>query len=240
MNNAEILSHLGRVAQAQIHPAVTFGEEKDEFLTQILEVNPNGKPEPHLVLDELVPQVGQVRAKRLGPIRCTYRLDGQPMIFATQILRVVTDPHPAVHVAIPDDVKEHQLRKHYRVEPSSQAPVEIAEITIPNVEGDPEEQAKRCVLHDLSLGGLAINTEIPRSHLDPGTRIPRIIFRLPDGKIFKVQAIIRTVRSNAARAYRHRIGLEFFMLEPHEREQLNDYVIEKQRADIRRIKRELE
>ena len=58
--------------------------------------------------------------------------------------------------------------------------------------------------------------------------------------MIKSQFILRSIRANDAGHYHLRVGGEFFMLEPRMRETLNRYIIEKQRADIRRIKRELE
>lgn len=235
----KIVEHLRTVLQAQIHITVTFPGRREEFLTQLLDIEETARGRPTLVLDELTPAHGQRSAARERTAHCTHRLITTTWTWEAIIREVRVRPHPSVAVALPSEVGPLQARRSYRVEPSVHAPVRIEEIEIPTLDGDARDAAKRCVVLDLGLGGLAINTSIPRAHLDPGTVCRRVVIRLPQGPRIEASAVIRDVKANASGLYRHRAGLEFVALDPESRETLNRYIIEKQRADIRAIKREL-
>jgi c-di-GMP-binding flagellar brake protein YcgR len=236
----KILHHLRRVIQAQIHPAVIFEEKGEEFLTQILEIRGATGRDPLVAIDELVPRGGQTQARQMRSLRCSYRLNGDPFHFQAEIREVVDSPTPSVVLGLPKEVVPQQLRHHFRVEPFTHSPVRILEIEVPEIEIAPAEQAKRCAVFDISIGGLAINTELPRSRLEPGTEIPHVVVELPGEQRLEFQAIICSVRRLRGGAHRHRIGVEYSMADDRFRETLSRYIIEKQRTDIRRLKRELE
>ena len=236
----KILHHLRRVIQAQIHPAVVFEEKGEEFLTQILGIRGATGRDPLVVIDELVPRGGQAQARQMPNLQCTYRLNGDPFQFQAEIREVVESPVPSVVHGLPKEVVPHQQRRHFRVEPFTHSPVRILEIEVPEIEISPAEQAKRCAVFDISISGLAINTDLPRSRLEPGTEIPHVVVELPGEQRLEFQAIICSVRRLRGRVHRHRIGVECSMADDRSRDTLSRYITEKQRTDIRRIKRELE
>lgn len=234
----KIVEHLQAVLQAQIRFTVTFPGRRTEFLSQIVGVESPEHGRPSLVLDELTPSEGQWHAGREKMLRCAYRLVSTAWAFDAIIRGVRGQPSPGVVIAAPTEIGPNQLRRHYRVEPSISAPVEIMSLRIPSLNDEPPAVARRCVLVDIGLGGISFNTSVPRAHLDPGTRCPNLVLMLPGGTRIECSLIIRSVRPNPVGNYRHRVGAEFFMLEPHCRESLGHYVVEKQRADIKAIKRE--
>lgn len=235
-----ILSHLKSAIQGQIRFAITFGDSPraEEFISQPLEIQDEAG-EPKLVLDELVPHHGVLMAKRRGRLRCTYRLEKQLHLFEADLIDISTEPYVSLRIALPEVIIPNQQRRFFRIEPYMHAPVQLTALILPDLDQEPADLAKRCVVFDLSLGGISFNTEIPRAQLEVGTRIPRLDFQLPRGPIITAQAIIRSVRSNSGR-FRHRIGTEFFMMDKVTRETLNRYIVNKQRTDIIKIKRELE
>lgn len=235
-----IVLHLETVIQAQIHLAAEFEEKGEEFLTQLLGFHTLEDGTQLLTLDEFVPRHGQARAAREERVRCSYRLNREPHFFWARIHSVTRAPEPTVRVELPVEVVPDQKRRHFRVEPFAHSPVEIIHLEVPGAGDDPQELARRCVLFDISLGGMAFNTDIPRSYLEPGTILPFIGIRLPNGEAFRARLVVRSVRRNPSGAYRHRVGAEFFLLEERARDLLNRYIVAKQRADIKKIKRELE
>jgi c-di-GMP-binding flagellar brake protein YcgR len=235
----QIVSHLRDLIQAQTRVAVTLGDDETEFLSQILSLAPSEGQET-AVLDELVPHVGQARAGREQSLRCLYRHDRIPYFFHAAILGLRSDPHPAVIISLPTRITFNQNRRHFRVAPYSSMPIHCRLLEIPSLGADPAATAMRCDIVDISLGGISLSLDVPRRHLEPGTVLPRISVILPSGEEILTQIIIRTIRRQES-ALRHcRVGAEFFLLDERSREILSRFIVEKQREDIRRIKRELQ
>jgi c-di-GMP-binding flagellar brake protein YcgR len=234
----EIVSHFRTLVQAQIHLTAVFEENGEEFLTQVLDVRTPRAGEATALLDELIPRHGQAIAARRTTLRCSYRLNRAPHVFASAIQQTVDAPHPGVLIALPEEVTVHQKRRHYRVVPFMNTPVVITEIRIPTLDQNERTLGRRCVVFDLSLSGLSFNTDIPRAHLSPGTLLPHLAVKLPTGESFATRAIVRTIQRLRTGNYPHRVGLEFFQLYEDAAETLNRYIVDKQRADIRKIKRE--
>ncbi len=59
-------------------------------------------------------------------------------------------------------------------------------------------------------------------------------------QILEFQAIICSVRRLRGGVHRHRMGVEYSMADDRFRDSLSRHITEKQRTDIRRLKRELE
>jgi c-di-GMP-binding flagellar brake protein YcgR len=236
----QIVEHLSALIQAQSHLGVKVGEKDQEFLSQALALEEHESGRPSLILDELVPRQGQVRAKHLKTVLCSYKMQGEPYHFKAIIRGVREEPHPMVELAMPSEVVLSQQRRSYRVAPSTSEPVKLLGLDIPEVEGNAKTQASRCVVFDISLGGIAFNTDIPRVQLEPGTQIHRMRIRLPTGNVLEAGGVIRSVRRNDTGLYRNRVGAEFLTLSESARNTLSRYITEKQRHDIRRIKREYE
>ncbi|MBN1475882.1 flagellar brake protein [Candidatus Sumerlaeota bacterium] len=235
----QIVSHLGDLIQAQTRVTVTLGQGKTEYLSQILSLTPEGD-RGTAELDELAPRGGQRRARSEKSLRCLYRHRRLPYVFRTDILEVRDDPQPAIIISLPDRIAFNQNRRHYRVEPFSSCPIQCRLLEIPSLEMSPVMVAKRCEVVDISLGGISLSLDVPRSHLSPGTVLPRISLILPSGEEILAQIIIRTVRRMESARRPYRIGAEFFLLDDRTRDVLSRYIADTQREDIRRIKRELQ
>jgi len=143
---------------------------------------------------------------------------------------------PALRIALPDMIIRNQKRRYLRITPPVKEPLYIRFFM--------NNQEYNEKIADISAGGTGFYTNLGRASLQPGTEIKNILIEIPDYCTIQCDAAVRTHRRNDqlvmvdGKPTINYCGIEFLGLDAALREDIVQYVLAKERMELKYINRE--
>jgi c-di-GMP-binding flagellar brake protein YcgR len=160
-----------------------------------------------------------------------------PYVFNASYIRGETyRSYPALRISFPKTIKRNQRRNYNRVEPSIGEPISIT------LKLEDEEVIEN--MDNISGGGIGFYTNLDKSILWPGNKIKSASFTLPDGTEITTQLIVRWITKNVPEEIASKKGLhfycgtEFIELDNTSRKKIIQYILKREREELRKLSKE--
>lgn len=143
---------------------------------------------------------------------------------------------PALRIALPDTITRNQKRRYLRIVPPVKEPLYIHFLV-----NNQEHNEK---IADISAGGASFYTNLGRASLQPGMEIKNILIEIPNYGTIQCDAVVQTHRRNDqpvlvdGKPTVNYCGIEFLGLGNAIRERIVQYVLAKERMELKYINRE--
>lgn len=235
----EIKTVLVKTQEQRLPIIIRKNAKGNSFNSSLIKIDSSSNS-PTLLIDSLIPEEGNELMANSKFISVDFALtetDNEhssiPYTFnALYLQRETYQGHPALRLSFPKIIQRNQRRNYNRVEPSASEPIEIT-LNLGNI------KAKENVVN-ISGGGVGFYSNLDESVLRLGKKIDSISFSLPDGTEITSQLIIRWVTKNIPKEilnkkhYHSYCGAEFIDLDKDLREKIVQYVIKRERDDLKK------
>lgn len=246
INTHEDIKAILKMVQEERVPFVVKKNGRGKTFKSFL-IKTNFSPKsPIIMIDSLVPEEGNELVLDSQFISIEFFLKkteseyfNTPYIFNAIYLKTETyKGHPALRLSFPGNIKRTQRRNYNRIEPSREGPINITLIL--------EDREVTENLDNISGGGVGFYTNLDESILQRGQKIDLASFALPDGTEITSKLIIRWINKNIPEEIKNRkqfrfyCGAEFMDLDKALREKIVQYVLKKERDDLKKLSMEFE
>lgn len=235
---ADIRAVLKRALQQKCRFKVRLNARKRSFNSSLVQVTPSA-----LIIDALFPEEGNmlIPSSRFLEVDFVLREAGKdflhiPYTFrSSYIHRDHFKGYPAIRIALPELIKRIQRRDYLRIDPPVKEPIYIS-FTV-----DENQVSKK--IANISGGGVGFYTNLGKGVLWHGRRIDDVTIKLPDRSTvicsIAVQSISQSERPVLidGKAYYYFCGAEYVDMPDNVREEIIQYIIEKERDELKRLSR---
>lgn len=233
-----------KAIRGRLRLTVQLEDSKDEYASLFLDLINRGK-EKYICIDDLSPKVD---LKIGDTLNLNFLLDKYKYIIRVKLIEEILGDLKSLLASYPDEVEYVQRREHYRVEPPYRAPILInwgAAIVekdgqdITNVASDDIRRFDSKVF-DISVGGIGCNVRNLPVHFEKYVLIKEVYIKIPFYEQFTCCLQIRYIREIPGTEFRYRCGMQFIDLPVDIQKLINEYVVNVQREDLRKMHEQIE
>ncbi|MCP4717537.1 MAG: hypothetical protein GY868_20645 [Deltaproteobacteria bacterium] len=236
---ADIESILLKAIDQKQRLRVRMNERKRTFLSMLLKTSRS-----HILIDGLFPEEGNDLIDDADFITIDFTMRESvtdilqiPYSFKSAYIRQERHKgYPALRINFPESIQRVQRRQYLRISPPVNAPLFVT------FELDNKSHTEK--IANISGGGVGFYTNHSRATLCPGLRLTTVTIDLPDYIAFTCPASIHINTQIEqpviidSKPYYFFCGVEFEGIKEETRETIIRYVVEKERAELKRINRE--
>lgn len=225
-NPVEIAAHIDSLVLRRIRADLKVGGDEEAIRVIFLGHGGSGK-DSHLLLERLV-ALGALNRLDIGKeVDVEYMEDGVGFYFKSRSIDF-EDKDGCIRLGFPEQIVKSQKRRFFRVHPAPPPP--LFEVVV-----NTETISAKCLVNDISAGGLAFTTDIGNELIKPGMGI-NLEFRLADGSLMKVKGIVRSCSliESLLPKKKYRCGVEFIDMPESLRDRIVKHVFDLQKEEIKR------
>lgn len=236
-NQSDMYELLCTVIQNKIRVSITLNNRGPSFISLINALQP-----PTLLIEKLFPEEGNELIAHSRFITVGFTLKEPltiPYTFDSfYVQNEICNGRHAFRISVPHNIKRDQKRNYHRVEPSVHKPLYIT------FQIDHSEITEK--IANISGGGVAFYTNFGKSRLWAGRKIKLVSVSIPGIPVINCMAVIYTISKSEypvfidGKPYHYVCGAEFVQVDGVIREKIIQYVIESERAELKRLHREFE
>lgn len=233
----DVNAFLNKIIQQKARLIIRLNNRGESFNSALLKIDT-----PTLLIDALFPYEGNELIDHSDFINVKFIIketDGIPYKFnSSYIMGENFKGYPALKISLPNSIERDQKRYFHRVEPSVIKPFYIKFFL------DGSEIIEKVA--NISGGGVGFYTNLGKSVLWQGRHIDHVSVTLPGSPLNDCRIVVKTVSQIGypvlidGKPYHYYCGAEFVNLDDNTRDKIIRYVIEKERAELRRLTREFE
>lgn len=225
-NPVEIAAHIDSLVLRRIRADLKVEGIEEAIRVIFLGHGGSGK-DSHLLLERLV-ALGALNRLDIGKeVDVEYMEDGVGFYFKSRSIDF-EDKDGCIMLGFPEQIVKSQKRRFFRVHPTPPPP--LFEVVV-----NTETISAKCLVNDMSAGGLAFTTDIDNELIKPGMGI-NLEFKLADGYLMKVKGIVRSCSliESLLPKKKYRCGVEFTDMKESLRDRIVKHVFDLQKEEIKR------
>ncbi len=238
-NRSEISTILKTVISQKVYLKVRLNGRRRSFLSTLLSIQSST-----LLIDALFPPEGNELITDTNFLRIDFTLretaiEGShiPYTFDVNYLnKEEMQNYPALRITFPQFIKRDQKRSYFRIDPPVNKPIYIHFFL--------DGQQTSAKIANISAGGVGFYTNQTKSVFWRNRKLKPVSIPLPGFPTIECAAIVHAHRQNDppvlidGNPVYYLCGVEFADLDTPQREIIIQYVIEKEREELRRLSRE--